>query len=716
MKKFLLAIVWLSVLALAMYGCGSSSSSLGGGLGSLSGGASKAPISGGSIYVNGVDSGVDTDASGNFALPLSVLSAYSSGDYPLLIEIRGGTNTSDNTVYGATTVVLKGYMYEGDGTLYLSTMSTLIAQLVDSGSSITEAKAAVESLFNTIAGLMGMSYTGIGYTSNPTASDQFELVQQGLMSFLGVSEAGNSNIGAAITAAFTTKGINNAAGITANLGTIATNVIQNRAQIIANAQTARGTTITTDTTLIVDKLVGVNVTGKVTAGGTLGTSALWVDMNDTTIDVIFDTADTAAKYAGAGSYDGTGGLVYLDVNLTAGTATTVCDSAGGITLSAPTASYLTMANATGNVNGANNITASFDFTGYTAAQMSALNGTELTFTFTADDDTTLTTTLTVVLFDSNTMAQITGVTLTAPVTQADFNFAAQGNAVNIDGLAVTGGLTGGAAALAATVAYDGNKDTIPNLYYARFLSPEGSKFNMSSPALLSRNIDLLFPTLGASPAAFSASTASNAYTGTWKVEINSGAMAVGKKTFKVEVRAKSDNALHASDTQDLYFVTTDSLPSIALIDTLKLGGNDPYQVAVDTAANPIDINANHFTANVETWGTLSGINGDCTGTTIKTATDTWTIWRQGGVKSGAGFRDSSATVWTDNQDMETAGWTFGLTAGTCVLDMQAPAGDLYKVYYVSGQYNRDKVFVRYQETASGDEHTVDSSTMTIEAR
>lgn len=722
MKKF----VWLLMagavsLTLILVGCGGgggSSSLLGG---SVGGGASKAPIIGGAVYLNGIYSG-DTDSNGNFTVSATALSGFASSDYPLTVEIRGGR--TNLRTYSANTVVLDGYMYEGDPNVYLSVFSMMKKRWIDGGLSLEAANSRATAVFNTVANLVGYDFGSVNANSNPAENVAFEIVQQSLLTYLGeqgqaIDEASTENIGNALGTALGAIITDSTAASNFNtdLANIATAVINNRQNILSAAGTAFGTTVALDETKILNSLVGLNVWSTQNAGTNQSQAGtLYVDVNGggtLNLDFHFDWDVDP----------GTGGLTNTTVGgaleLTAATGAVAPSTAYAIRLS----SAPTMDNLTVTLDGTTAITSTTDLNNHyvrlafargsmTNAQKWAAIDAPLTISFYAADNTTISQSYTIRFYDSTNMSTVTSVDFSnTTLTAATYNFGAStlplfinsGDSVDI----------GNGSIFDARVAYTGANNL--SGAFVRFLAPEGFKFNRASGwTSLYRNLDIKTITAGGSPQTVANVATSTDLTGSGNFSlVADSAQPVGSKAFTVEVKDKTSGQVLATSSKSVYFTTTDSLSEIAAIDIASYGGDTtPNYTVTGGAANVIGPDLGNFVGTVKTWGTLSTQHANCStgaGSTVRTtgvaATSSWalSVWTFNSSASAGWSYDGS--TWNKNLDVMTSG--SAIDSGTvaiaddCTLTINPGSNSRFMPYYVSGHYNRDKVSVTYTKSGTG---------------
>ena len=734
MKKLsLLLVLATALLTLAIAGCGGGSGSDGIGGTSIGGGAAKAPINGGKVYVNGTFV-TTTDSTGNFSLSTA---GYSASDYPLTVEIRGGSTPLQT--YGDDVVVLDGYMYSGDSTIYLSTFSMMEKRWVDSGLTREQAAGRIQSVFNAIAAIVGFDVSGVTSASNPVASNAFEVVQQGLMNYLGVDESTATNIGSSVATALDTNltGSTTAAAFNTAVGNVVNAVVANRQSIIQAAATARGTTLSMDSTQIEDAIIGLNPWAVNNGGTATQDGTLYVDLNSGgNVDLVFHFDYDIDPLTGGTANTTAGGVL----KITGSTGAIAPDSTEGLMLaSVPTMDGLTvglgagLTTITAGTTSVNNsyVTLRFACGTMTAAQKLTSLDNPLTVRFYAEDDTNVAQTFTVRFYDSTNQSSVTGVDMSgSTLAAATYNFGASDTPLYINASDGVTGIT--PANFTATVSYDG-ADNLDGVFL-RFLAPAGFKFNRSGWSTAYRNLDIYNLTITNAAGNTTVQDGdSTQIPGSGNLELWNGSSAqpVGLKEFTVEVKDKTTNQVRASDSKSVYFTTTDSLDHIASIDLTDYNTSASSEVVTYTTSGGSAVQYGpdlaNFTGTVSTWGTLSGQDTSCAAaqTTVQTlsaaATSSWKL-RLWSFNSDAdvGFSYDGST-WSQNLDIQTAGAAIESStvaiADDCALTINPGANSRYLPYFVSGYYNQDKVSAvfSYDGTGTASDYTVTADPLTFKA-
>ena len=709
MKKLsLLALLGAMCLSLLLVGCGGGGGSSLGGT-SIGGGASKAPIVNGKVYINGVYV-TDTDTSGNFTLGSL---GYSAADYPLTVQIRGGQSTIGGTVktYAADQVVLDGYMFSGDTTVYLSALSMMQKRYVDAGLSREEAQSRVIAVFNTIASLVGFDVSGVTAGDNPTATDAFEVVQQGLLSFLGVDESTSADIGSALGSALSTNltGATDAASFNTALGNVATAVVNNRTSIIQAAAAARGTTLSLDSSKIQDAVVGLNVWHTQDASTYAQGGTIYVDLNATLGNLTL-TFDLNRNNAGAASGSQGGAL-----KLAAATGTIAADSSAHVNIAAiPTMdnSLLSVNKGGGAIAAGDNVNGSlvnlvFARNGKSDAVIwAALNDT-LTVRFYAEDNTAISQAYTIRFYDSRSQSTVEDVDF-RDASFGPFNASSSTKPLYVDAShAFSTTIT--PANLKAHVNWSG-ADNLDGVFM-RFLAPAGFKFNRSGWSAPSRNLDI--QTMGISSDADNNATKAcddstlTSYSSAISLVADATAQPVGEKSFTVEVKDKTTNQVLASDSKSVYITTQDSLNHIKSIDLNNYGSNATNDELENGGVPPVAYNPlGAFAGSVTTWGTASGQVANCSAAVYNNSNASWKLrlWYFNSSATAGFSRDGS--TWAQNLDVLSAGSAVVNNAAVAIASdcgLTVTPGDnaQFQPYYISGTYNRDKVSAVYTYDAAG---------------
>lgn len=711
MKKLsLFFVLGAMILSLFAVGCSSSSSSGLGGT-SIGGGASKAPIANGYVWVNG-SYVTRTDANGNFSLP----SVSFGGSDRVEVQIRGGSTPF--FTYPDDQVVLDGYMYKGDSNVYLSAFSMMQKRWVDAGLTREEAQGRVTALFNMVSALVGFDFGSVKATSNPTDSNAYEVAQQALLAFLGVNEQTSSDIGTALGSAIETTLTDSTT--TGNFNTDMTNlansIIANRENILAAASSARRLTgasaLSVDSTKIQTSVIGLNVWHSTSGGVTEalnqgGTIFLDVDSAAQNLDFFFNKT-TAGAAAGGGLIE-----VVSDGTLQTNNTGSVLASAlptipGGTFYVGGSVTALTAGTTALNNTYARLV---FDPSAFTETQKRALLDDVYTVRFYAGADRTLTLSFKIRFTYASIMGQVTGVNTAAFgdaswTRDATFNFGASDRALYIDKNDHVD--IGNGADLTADINYAGadNLDSV----FLRFLAPAGFKFNRAGWSKFYQNIDIRTITAGGTPQTVAANDAGQVKgTGNFYLVAASADQPVGKKTFTAQVIDKNSGtvlAVNGSDDDPIYFTTTDSLTKIAGI-TLSTYGGDATPTYAELNTRTLGPNLAAFGGTVTTWGKLSGQAADCTG--VDEVTDsTWklSVWTfneddVSGFMYGSTNSSTTASDWAQNLDVVHDGAAVdGITPANivvndCTLTVDPGANSLFKAYYHAGRFNVDKISVKY---------------------
>lgn len=714
MKQVRLMLVLGAVcLALLLASCGGSSSGLSG-ISSLGGGASKAPINGGKVYVNGSYI-TTTSANGNFTLPAL---GYAASDYPLTVEIKGG-RTAFQT-YADDQVVLDGYLYAGDSTIYLSAFSMIKKRWIDAGLTAEEAQGRLSSMFATIGALVGYDFGSVGVGDNPTASTAYEVAQQALLSLLGVDESSAANIGEALGAAIEgnlTDSID-ASAFNTDMGNLVTAVIANRATILAAASTAKGlgTALSVNTSAITSAAVGLNVwhTSDDTSYSQAGT--VWIDAGTAT------TVKFALTRTSSGAASG-GGVLKVDTagNFTANSSDAVRVSHVPVILG----STLTKAgSAFAYTDSFNNsyLQLAFNPASLTEAQKRGLLDDVYTVRFYAANNASLSQTFKIRFTYAAVMGKVTDLDLGSfgtGLTASSYNFGTSTKPLYIDQNDRIDLGTG--AALQADVNYSG-ADNLDGVFL-RFVAPAGFKFNRAGWSTFYSNIDVYDLTsgangvtidTGANTATVLGSSTQVLGTGNFYLVATPSAQAVGKKSFTVKAMEKTGSSVQATNSTGKYFVTDNSLSKIAQIDMTSYNGQTDLSYSnkaawdADGDMDPLLV----FVGTVKTWGKLSTIDSDCSTlatATVSTANDNWSLstWsfnRDSGAGTGFTYND---TTWAKNLDLVDGGSSIESStvslASDCTLTITPGSTARYKSYFLGNDnYNVDKISVvyKYDESAS----------------
>ena len=710
MKKLsLFFVLGAMILSLFAVGCSSSSSSgLGGS--SIGGGASKAPIANGYVWVNGSYVG-RTDADGNF----SIGSVNFGGADRVEVQIRGGSTPF--FTYPDDQVVLDGYLFKGDSTVYLSAFSMMQKRWMDSGLSREEAQGRVTALFNMVSSLVGFDFGGVEASSNPTESNAYEVAQQAVLAFLGVNEQTSSDIGTALDSAIgnTLTDSTSATDFNADMTALAIDIRANRENILAAASAARslsgGSVLSVDATKIkAATTIGLNPWHSLDGGDLSQAGTIFLDAGGAAqnLDFFFDKTTAGA--------DSGGGLIEVlsDASLRTNNTGSVLASAlpaipGGTFYVGGSVTALTAGTTELNNTHARLV---FNPSAFTETQKRALLDDVYTVRFYAGADRTLTQSFKIRFTYASQMGLVSSVDTAAfgtGLTGADFNFHASDRALYIDKDSRINMGTG--AGIAASIKYTG-KDNLDSVFM-RFVAPSGFKFDRTGWSKFYSNIDLYNLTatddsVAGGTLAVAAADTQVKGTGPFYL-VASSDQPVGKKTFIAQVIDKNSGtvlAVNGSDDDPIYFTTDDSLTKIAGI-TLSTYGGDTTPTYADLQTRTLGPDLAAFGGTVTTWGTLSGQATNCT--SVDEVTDsTWklSVWAfneddVSGFMYGSTNSSTTASDWTQNLDVVHDGTAVdniipaSIVAANCTLTVDPGANSLFKAYYHAGRFNVDKISVKY---------------------
>lgn len=728
MRKLSLFLA-LGALALSMLiaGCGGGGDSLLSGS-AISGGASKAPIAQGRVFVDGVYKTTTSDT-GNFSLS----GVNFNGQDRVEVQIRGGSTPFQT--YPDDQVVLEGYYYKGDSNVYLSAFSMLEKRWIDQGLSREEAQSRSSALFNTVSALVGMNFGNVNVKSNPAQSDAFEVAQQALLSFLGVSESSSQDIGTDLGNAIDNNltDATDTSSFNTDLGNFANDIIANRENILNTATTARGrtTALTVDTDQIKTAAISVNAWHS-TDGGTLTQDGtIYLDLADATgtqqLDFFFNRGTDGSA--------GGGGIIEIVSDGTSRTNNTANVFASRLP-NVPSGDFYVGGSVTALNAGSTNVNNTyarleFDPTALTECAKRNMLDDVYSVRFYVGSNSNLTVTFKVRFTYSTIMSQVDSINTAAFgdatwTRDSTFNFGASDRALYIDKNSRVD--IGAGTDLTANIEYSGadNLDAV----FLRFLAPSGFRFNRSGWSRFYNNIDVYDLTAGGSPQTVTATTGAQVEgTGNFYLVAYGDDQPVGKKTFKAQVIDKETGAVLAvngSDDDPIYFTTTDSLKKIADI-TLSQYGGDATPTYTELGSRTVGPDLAAFTGTIKTWGTLSGQDADCTG--VDEVTDsTWqlSVWSfneddVSGFMYGAAA-SNTASDWAQNLDVVHDGagvdgvTATGLVVDNCNLSIDPGANSIFKAYYHAGRFNVDKISViyEYEPADSTENYSKASNTLDFE--